>query len=106
MQPTTKRIFDPPAELTTTVSSLHIAKADLHRIRQNGWVLPHQQTAERIWLSLQCTVTPIDFAHGLREQGFTPAFTDLVRWAIDDGKCWLLIDENAELNDRLLIFVG
>lgn len=46
-----------------------------------------------------------EFSFQLREQGFSAALADLVRWAANDGKCFLLIDDHAELNDRLLIFV-
>jgi hypothetical protein len=85
---------------------MHVAKADLHCIRQNGWPLPYKLAADRIWLSLASEAAVNEFAHQLRVRGFSAAFADLVRWAANDGKCWLLIDENAELNDRLLIFVG
>jgi hypothetical protein len=101
-----EHLYEAPAELTTKISSLHVDKADLRCLRQSGWPLPHELTAERIWLSLASEVAMDEFARQLRGQGYSPAFTDLVRWAANDGKCWLLIDENAELNDRLLIFVG
>lgn len=106
MLSTTEQTFDATTELTAAVSSLHVAKADLHSIRQIGWPLPHKLTADRLWLSLSSTDASPDFAYQLRGLGFSPAFTDLVRWAIDDGKCWLLIDKDVELNDKLLIFVG
>jgi hypothetical protein len=67
--------------------------------------LAHKINPGRIWLSLASEISPDEFAYQLRDQGFSAAFADLVRWAANDGKCWLLIDENAELNDRLLIFV-
>jgi hypothetical protein len=106
MQPTSDYALDAPAELTTKVSSLHIAQADITRLRQNGWPLPHKLTANQMWLSLASEQTVQEFALQLRERGFSAAFADLLRWAANDGKCWLLIDDNAELNDRLLIFVG
>jgi hypothetical protein len=85
---------------------LHIAQTDILCIRQHGWPLAHRLTAEQMWLSLASEKASHEFAHQLQEQGFSAAFTDLLRWAANDGKCWLLIDDNAELNDKLLIFVG
>jgi hypothetical protein len=105
MLPTVEQVFDVTAESTTRVSSWHVAQVDLSCIRQHGWPLPYKLTADRIWLALE-DGTATEFARQLREQGFSAAFTDLVRWAANDGSCWLLIDEDAELNDRLLIFVG
>lgn len=106
MHSTSEYAVDAPAELTTKVSSLHIAQADLTCIRQHGWPLPYKLAADQIWLSLAYAGAPNEFVHQLREWGFSAAFTDLLRWAANDGKCWLLIDDNAELNDRLLVFVG
>jgi hypothetical protein len=106
MLPTVEKVFDAPAESTTRVSSWHVAQVDLNCIRQRGWPLPYKLTADRIWLALASEATATEFARQLREQGFSAAFTDLVRWAANDGSRWLLIDADAELNDRLLIFVG
>lgn len=98
--------FDISAGPTVKVSSLHVAQADLRFLHQHGWPLPHKLTTDQIWLALTSETALSDFACQLREQGFSAAFTDLVRWAANDGNHWLLIDVNAELNDRLLIFVG
>lgn len=105
MLSTTERTFDTPIQLTTTISSLHVAKTDLQSIRSNNWPLAYTLSLDRIWLSLASDEAIDEFAFRLREQGFSAALADLVRWAANDGKRWLLIDDHAELNDRLLIFV-
>lgn len=105
MLSTTERTFDTPVQLTTVISSLHVAKTDLQSIRSKGWPLAYTLSPDQIWLSLAPDGGLDEFAFQLREQGFSAALTDLVRWAANDGKCCLLIDDHAEPNDRLLIFV-
>lgn len=108
MLPTLEFTTDTPAEHTATVSSVHIARGDMNCIHQNGWMLPFRVTADRIWLSLgaESNDHKSDFARQLTECGFSMAFANLVESARNKGKRWLLIDSNAEPDDRLPIFVG
>jgi hypothetical protein len=94
------------AESTATVSSIHVSRADMQRIRSQGWPLPYSVTDDRIWLSLKPDQPLSDFVRQVHALGFSKQFAALVRWVLDMGKCCLIIDEHVDLNDRLLIFVG
>jgi hypothetical protein len=95
----------PPA-LTLTLSTLHVSPADLQRLREQGWPLALAATAHQVELQLPPAATLREFLLQLRELGFSKQLGDLVRWAAEAGVECVLFDETAELNDRLLVFVG
>jgi hypothetical protein len=95
-----------PRALTMTLSILHVSPADLTRLREQGWPLASAATAHQVELQLPPAAALREFLPELRELGFSKPLGDLVRWATEAGVECVLFDETAELNDRLLVFVG
>ena len=95
-----------PTGLTLTVSSLHVAGADLDRLRQKDWPLTHCMMPGRICLALASDGAPGDLFDELQKRGYSKTFLGLLGWAAAGGNHWLLVDDDAELDDKLLLFVG
>jgi hypothetical protein len=99
-----------PTVATVTVSTMHVSPVDLNLIRAQGWPLPYAVAGQRLDLCLPTATlgsnSLYDFLSELRTLGFSKPLTHLVRWACDANVEHLRIDADAELNDRLPLFVG
>ncbi|MFN8464611.1 MAG: hypothetical protein U0X20_03635 [Caldilineaceae bacterium] len=98
------------ADRTLTLSSLHVPRIDLERIRAQGWLLDSSSTEHQVSIALpqkRRNENQRDvFLSQLCTAGYTQWFVDLMLWARDADIQYLQFDDAAEPSDRLLIFVG
>ena len=100
----------PHEALTLTLSSLHISKPDMERVRTRGWPLPYEIAGHTLKLTLPSRVTDDsqlqEFLVQLCRLGYSGYIADFVRWACTADYACLELDDFCEPSDRLPIFVG
>jgi hypothetical protein len=97
-----------PEELTARVSSVHLPRTTLQCVREGAWMFPYKVTSDSTWLALAPADdgSEVDILKQVRERGLGAAMASLVQWAIGEHKSWLVLDENAEPDDKLPLYVG
>ncbi len=97
-------------ESTLTLSMLHVPRADIDRIRQQGWPLACAVSDDQVRIALPALKSADEpsaaFLANLYALGYTRWLADLMLWACAANVDTLLFDAAAEPNDRLLLFVG